>query len=129
MRRLAIPRWPTAFWTAWCTMLTASNYPARPSARRKAGVPQRTGREVVHERSPVDPEAAHRLVRGGARSGAGHAVALRRGFQALPAPVLAGGPAHRAGGPQHSRVDARAGERSSLDRSLSRRTVSIKYAS
>src|SRR3954454_4542049 len=123
MRRSAIPRWPTAFWIEWCTMLTGSNSRASPSARRKAGVPPTAGREVVHERSPVDTQAAHGLVRGRARSGAGDDVALRRSFQTLPAPVLAGGTAYWAGGPQCSRVGTSIGERSGLDRSLSWRTV------
>src|SRR5215467_12961552 len=101
MCRSAIPRSPTAFWTDWCTMLTGWNYRANPSARRKAGVPPTAGREVVHERRfPVDPQAAHGLVRGRARSGAGHEVALRRSFQTLPAPVLAGGAAYWTGGPR-----------------------------
>src|ERR1700741_1323200 len=123
MRRSVIPRWPTAFWTEWYTMLTGSNCQASPSARRKAGVPPTAGREVVHERSPVDTQAAHGLVRGRARSGAGHDVALRRSFQTLSAPLLAGGTAYWTGAPQCSRVGASIGERSGLDRSLSWRTV------
>src|SRR5215472_18143109 len=123
MRRSAIPPWPTAFWTEWCTMLTGLNYQVSPSARRKAGDPPTAGREVVHERSPVDTQAARGLVRGRARSGAGDDVALRRSFQTLPAPVLAGGTAYWAGGPQCSRVGASIGERSGLDPSLSWRTV------
>src|SRR5512133_2040315 len=119
MRRSAIPRWPTAFWIGWCTTLTGSNCQVSPFARRKAGAPPTTGPEVVHERSPVDTQAAHGLVRGRARSGAGHDVALRRSLQTLPAPLLAGGTAYWAGGPQCSRVDASIGKRSGLDRSLS----------
>src|SRR6476659_7495297 len=83
MRRSAIPRSPTAFWTDWCTMLTGLNYRANLSARRKAGVPPTAGREVVHERFPVNPQAAHGLVRCRARGGTGHEVALRRSFQTL----------------------------------------------
>src|SRR5690242_12829788 len=109
MRRSAIPRSPTAFWTDWCTMLTGLNYRANPSARRKAGVPPTAGREVMHEHFPTDPQAAHGLVRGRARGGAGHEVALRRSFQTLPAPVPAGGTAYGAGGPECSRVDASIG--------------------
>src|SRR6478672_10233722 len=116
MRRSAIPRSPTAFWTDWCTMLTGLNYRANLSARRKAGVPPTAGREVAHERFPVNPQAAHGLVRCRARGGTGHEVALRRSFQTLPAPVLAGGTAYGAGGPQCSRVHASIGERSGLDR-------------
>src|SRR5215472_14445185 len=123
MRRWAIPRWPTAFWTAWCTMRIGSSCPASLSARGKAGVAERAEREVAHEYSPVDPQTAHRMVRGGARSGPGHDIALRRSFQALPALGLAGEPAYRAGGSPHRRVDAGAEERSGLDRSWSRRTV------
>src|ERR1051325_6485629 len=123
MRRSAIPRWPTAFWTEWCTMLTGSNCPARASARKKAAVPPTAGREVLHERSPVDTQAAHGLVRGWARSSARYDATLRWSFQTLPAPVFAGGTPYWAIGPQYSRMGASIGERSGLDRSLSRRTV------
>jgi len=123
IRRSVIPRWPTAFWTVWCTMLIGSNCPASLSARRKAGAPRRVGRELVHERSPVDAQTARRLVRGGTRSGPSHDAALRRSFQALPTPVPAGEPAHRTGSPQSNRVDALTGEGSGLDRSLPRGTV------